>query len=144
MAPVDSELSVVEGSVKWQIGRAAKYIVLESVVAKNVPEGGWVEILCHGRGCPFGRKRVALPSSSAQSHCHRVHCPRVRTAFPGEIRMTGLFHKRRLGVRAHIVFDILKSGWIGKAFSLTVRENTKALTRISCLAPGSEVTPIKC
>ncbi len=133
----------VQGSVGWKFGRARRYLVIEGMRVRGIPPGGWVQVQCKGRGCPFAHKRVD-PSLEIRKRCHSRHCPAAVPVAAGEIDLRGLFGARHLKVGTQVVVDILGTGWIGKAFSLIVRENAKPLTHTDCLVLNSDVVQGKC
>jgi hypothetical protein len=127
--------SLVEATTTWTFGRSSRYTIVESLIVKDIPYEGTVEVVCHGRGCPFARSHAAHTRSRAR--CHR-RCKTARPPSPqAEVDLTPLFKGRHLGVGTHITVNVAKAGWIGKSFTFTMRANHAPHLQIACLAPGS-------
>jgi virginiamycin B lyase len=133
----------VQGSVGWKFGRARRYLIIEGLRVRGIPQGGWVQVQCKGHGCPFAHKRVD-PLRKTRKSCHSHHCPKAVPVAVSELDLKGLFGAHHLKVGTRVVVDILRAGWFGKAFSLIVRENAKPLTHTDCLALNTDVVQGQC
>jgi streptogramin lyase len=128
-------LPVVTSPMTWNFGWARAYTVVSSLVVRNVPVGGLVEVTCHGGGCSFARWR----SNTAAPHaaCKHRHC---KTGGPiltaGKANLAELFKGHRLKVGTRIVVTVSEAGWIGKSFVFTVRANRPPQVQITCLGSG--------
>ena len=89
-----------------------------TLLVRNVPAGGAVELRCHGRGCPSKRPRN-VPVRNGRADVHRIfrnHHLRPGTWF--DIRITA-------------------PGMIGKVLRMKVRRSDIPSQRRLCLAPGA-------
>jgi hypothetical protein len=48
-----------------------------------------------------------------------------------------MFAGRRLRPGTHFTVELVKPGWVGKAFLFTTRSGATPATAVTCLAPGS-------
>jgi hypothetical protein len=120
--------SIVEATMTWGFGVARKFTIVESLIVHELPTGAGVEVQCHGRGCPFAHARAAAVS---HSRCHKRHCKRHPSRTASEVRLTGLFKGRHLGVGARILVNMHKPGWIGKSYRFTIRAETAPHVQIT-------------
>jgi hypothetical protein len=127
--------SLVESRMTWAFGWSSRHTVVESLVVSGVPDEGSVEVACRGAGCPFAHQRLAR--AAGRVRCRGRRCRDARPGEPAEVRLTGLFRGRRLGMGAQIAVDITRAAWVGKSFIFTMRAGHAPRVRIACLAPGS-------
>jgi hypothetical protein len=121
----------VEASMSWEFGWTRKYTLVRSLVVHALPAGGSVEVTCRGGGCPFADRHAG----SHQASCHKHHKCTKRSN--SDVDLTALFKNRRLHVGTHISVNVVKAGWVGKAFLFTTRANRTPREQTNCLAPGS-------
>lgn len=120
----------------WTFKWSRHYTIVQSLVVHEIPSGGTVEVVCHGRGCPFVTSRAARAASPRR--CHGHNC-KTKHSLPLQTKLdlTRLFKGRRLSVGTHISVRILKASWIGKSYLFTTRANHAPSFQVACLAPGS-------
>jgi hypothetical protein len=111
----------IEAGLTWSFGWTRRYTIVESLTAHSVPKGGYVEISCKGRGCPFARHRSATVASHRS--CRGKRCAKRPARQGPTVSLAGLFKGRHLGIGTRISVVILKAGWVGKSFVFTVRNN---------------------
>jgi lipocalin len=131
----------IESTMTWRFGSFPSYTVVLALAVHAVPAGSHLEVLCHGRGCPFGDHAVALRPSPS-SHCRHKCTTHSGTDVPTVI--TGLFKGRRLSPGAGITVKITRPKWIGKSFAFAIRRHREPLSRIVCLAPGTNEPDADC
>jgi streptogramin lyase len=135
VSPLPQALPGVEATMTWTFGWTRHYTVVESLTAHGVPKGGYVEVACRGRGCPFTRHKSATVASAK---CHGRGCRSKRPPPQGpNVSLAGLFKGRHLSVGASISVSIVKSGWVGKSFVFTMRAGKSPHVQTACLAPDS-------
>jgi streptogramin lyase len=132
----------VEATMTWTFGWTRHYTLVESLTVHGVPKGGYVEVACKGKGCPFTHHRSATVASVKHSHpdhCHHGHKCSTRKPPPQgpTVNLAGLFKGHHLHVGASISVSVLKKGWIGRSFVFTTRSGRSPSVSIACLAPGS-------
>ncbi len=135
----------VESSMTWTFGWTRKFTIVQSLVVHGVPEGGRVEVTCHGHGCPFGHHDSAtVARHQAHPTCHKhekcgstKHNSKKPPPQGPEVGLTGLLKGRHLKVGTSLSVRIVKPGWIGKSFVFTMRSRETPSVQSECLAPGS-------
>jgi virginiamycin B lyase len=130
---VQEPLPIVGATMTWRFGWSRTYAIMEALIVR-MPTGAQLEVDCRGKGCPFRRKHVTTPTSSAP--CRRRHCPRRRPP-RGGTDLAGLFKGRRLSVGALVSVTVTKPGWVSKSFTFTVRADKPPRVRITCTTPGA-------
>ncbi|HXA55527.1 MAG TPA: hypothetical protein VNV37_11705, partial [Solirubrobacteraceae bacterium] len=135
----------VEATMTWTFGWTRKYTLVESLTVHGVPKGGYVEVACKGKGCPFAHNHSATVASVKHSHggghcrghkkcsAKKPHAPPQGPSFS----LAGFFKGRHLQADARITVDVLKKGWVGRSFEFTTRSGRSPSVSIACLAPGS-------
>ncbi|HXB63733.1 MAG TPA: hypothetical protein VNV42_02545 [Solirubrobacteraceae bacterium] len=135
----------VEATMTWTFGWTRKYTLVESLTVHGVPKGGYVEVACKGKGCPFAHNRSPTVGSVKHSHASK-HCRRHKKCSTKphhsppqgpNFGLAGLFKGRHLQVGARITVEVLKKGWVGRSFEFTTRSGRSPSVTIACLAPGS-------
>lgn len=110
-------------SYKWHATR--RYTTVTRLIVRDVPEGGWVELRCTGKG---------------------KGCPTTRTVTRKRIATTSfktLFGKRRLKPGAQIEIRVLAPNMVGKVARFQIRAGKLPKATFLCLAPGAK-RPAKC
>jgi virginiamycin B lyase len=133
----DKTLPIVSASMTWRFSWARSYTAVKALVVHGVPQGGWVEVVCAGRGCPFAHKRLGAPKVVLPAKCHSYRCSAVRPSRTFELELAKLF-RRPLAVGARVAVDIQKAGWTGKAYTFFVRAAKVPRVETGCLAAGSD------
>lgn len=136
-----SLLPLIASTMTWRFKVAKHATTVESFVVHGLPAASSVTVACHGRGCPFARKTVAL-SGRSRSNCRGQRCRRMPRS--DELDLHKLFKGRRLGVGTQITVSVTKSGWIGKRFTFTVNSGRLPTTQVVCSNTGSQSAPHAC
>jgi len=108
----------------WTIYYRRHYSWVSALTAFAVPKGTTIIVLCTGKGCPFGERRL--------------------TNVAGTVSLQGLFHRRHLRAGTRITVRLTRKHWIGKAYSFTIRGGQKPTIKKVCLAPGSTLHIVPC
>jgi streptogramin lyase len=122
--------------------RARRFAEFSSMVLSGVPGGAIVEVVCHGRGCPFRGHRVRIGAADTGAICGRARCSRARTR--GELDLTPLWSGVKLWAGTHVSVIVIKANWVGKSFQYLVREGNHPRVTIGCLAPNSRTKTERC
>jgi streptogramin lyase len=141
--PTPALATSVGSEMTWKFAWASHYAIARSLLVRGVPAGAWIAISCHGRGCPIAEARVKS-GEAPRRICRARSCPAYPQLRGGEVNLAALFAKRHLPVGSQLVVDVLESGWIGKTFRFTVRENAPPRIDIQCLAVGSQRAIAEC
>jgi virginiamycin B lyase len=127
-------LPVVSSAMTWSFGWTRRYTIVESLVVHGVPEGGVIELICHGRGCPFTRW---LSNAVIKRACKHGKCKRSAPSIVhGQASLAKLFAGHHLAVGVQVTAEVLKSGWVGKSFVFTMRADKSPRVQIACLGAG--------
>ena len=126
--------AVIGVTMTWRFKFSHAYTQVESLIAHGLAPGISITVTCHGRGCAFARRRIAL-TSREESCPHKQSCR--RSSGPRELNLRGLFRSRHLGAGARIAINVAKTGAIGKVFTFTVRADMSPSVEVSCATPGA-------
>ena len=128
----------ITATMQWTFSYAATYTRVISMVINGLPTGATVQILCHGRGCPFAkRSRAITKPKPCTGKAKRAHsCP-----VHGKITLTGTFRRRNLRPGTQITIEIRRPRFVGKYYSFTMRPRKEPRVRIACLAAGNRTRP---
>jgi hypothetical protein len=146
--PVPSDTSGVIGSrVETELPLALAHSTLgwlvQSMVITGAPSGAVVEVACHGGSCPFKLKTLA--HSSAHLACQRgCIASRSFVASAQRMELTSLFKHRHLKAGTVIVVRVLRSGWVGKRFTIVLGRHLHHSKAATCLVPGSATATQPC
>lgn len=133
--PAIEPLPVIGSAMTWNFSWTRRYTTVGSLVVRDVPPGGIVEVTCRGRGCAFVRWRSN--AVAPRSACKHRRCQMAGpTPTHGKVDLAELFKGRRLMVGARVIVTISKAGWIGKSFVFTVRTDRPPRVQITCLGSG--------
>jgi hypothetical protein len=105
----------------------------------GVGRGSRVIAHCRGHGCPFTRRAVAGPPRRGCGATGHHRC-----AIHSTIDLTRLFGGRGLAAGARLTVAIVRPGWIGKAYTFSMRSGRSPRVRIACTVPGSAVPGGSC
>ena len=142
-ALVTSVSQVLKASMTWRFGWSRSYTVVESLLVHGLPTQASIELSCRGRGCPFRSRHVPLAAVDEPVRCGRHGCRREKLG-SGEVDLGATFARRRLLGGARLTVDLVRAGWIGKAFSFQVRTGAPPRVVIGCLTPGSATRTSPC
>jgi streptogramin lyase len=129
-------------SAKLEFERHARFVLVETVTVTNAPRLGWVDILCHGRGCPFSRRRITVAAACREHDCSPSAHGDAATV--GLVSLKWPFGRKRLSVGSIVTVDIGEASWIGKSVGLVVRYHHIPALPSSCLEPDSDVATNEC
>jgi len=99
--------------------------------------GTTVEVLCHGGGCPFAKRKVSLTRL-------RKHCKHDCIYQASSVGLAGLFTAAHLKPKDTLTVEVLHAGMVGKAFRFTTRHGGTPSERVGCLAVGSRTFALSC
>jgi Bacterial Ig-like domain (group 3) len=109
-----SFLGTLGAAVRWSFVTAASYSKVLSLSVTGAAGGSTIVVSCHGGGCPFATRR--LPVASPKSCAGKSACTATTT-----VGLTPRFAQHRLRPGTKITVDIVRPGWIGKAYTFTIR-----------------------
>ncbi len=122
----------VGASMEWTFGwsTTGSWTKVQSLQVLGIPPGGYVEVVCRGRGCPLASKRVTpgAQRTSCRSHgCgHSTH-----------VDLAHLFKGHHLPGGLIISVRVVKAGWVGRLYTFTLRAGRNPRHTQTCLAPNS-------
>ena len=125
-------LGSITSTMQWTFYYAPSYTMVRALVVNGTSLGATVLVDCHGRGCPFARRAIAV---AADRQCG-VKMRRMCSAH-GTVLITPGFENRHLGVGARITVAIMKPSWVGKYYAFTIEAARGPRVQIACLAPGA-------
>jgi hypothetical protein len=125
-------LGTINATMQWTFRYTPMYTQVRTLIVNAAPLGATVLLKCHGRGCPFAKRAIAAARTKRCGDQGRHRC-----ATHGVVDLTRRFRHRHLAPGARITVEIIKSGWVGKYYSFTVRARRRPLVRLACTAPGT-------
>jgi len=128
----ESALGSVTSTMQWTFSYAPSYTMVRALVVNGTSLGATVLVDCHGRGCPFARRAIAVADDKQCSVKMRRMC-----SAQGTVLITPGFENRHLGVGARITVAIMKPSWVGKYYAFTIEAARGPRVQIGCLAPGA-------
>jgi hypothetical protein len=117
-------------SAEWTFRYTPVYTMVRGLVVTGAPDGSSLLVGCHGRGCPFTRRLIAIGASRGCG-ATSPRCGTDRT-----IDLTREFHQSRLHVGTRVTVAITRPQRTGKYYVFTTRASRPPYVRIACLAPG--------
>ena len=133
--PVDG---AVTSTLSWTFYFTPSYTSVVHLVLLGVPYGSSVQLGCHGHGCPFASRPVALPKARPCADAPVTGCP------ASNVSMTASLVGRQLGIGAQITVMVAHARYVGKYYSFTIRARAQPRVRIACLAPDSPIPGADC
>lgn len=128
-------LAAVSSSMTWRFDARRSFTFVEALAVHRVPPGGWVEVSCKGRGCPFAHKRLGSSLAMPTVKCHgRRRCHAKMPVKTIEFDLAKLFRGRRLTPGTRVTVGIQKAGLTGKSYTFLVRANNSPTVEVGCLA----------
>ncbi len=125
--------------VSWRFGwsRLTHLTRVRVLLLEGVPVGATIDVLCHGKGCPFSRRQLKRLSACRGHVCRGgAHGPTYD--------LGRLFRGSYLHAGSIVSIEVLRTGWIGKAFRFTARKTGPPKEDIGCLAIGSMRFSYRC
>lgn len=132
-------LGTIAATLDWQFYYTPSYTLVQQLIVNGLSRGVTVVLKCHGGGCPFAKRKIAVRPTRRCAQKGRHRC-----ATPGTINLTSRFGDRRLLVGSGITVEILKPGWVAKDYIFTFRSSRKPGLRIECTAPGRTAFGVGC
>jgi hypothetical protein len=142
IAKVSAPPPRVDSSIRWSWGFTRHYATVKVLTVRGVPTGGFIELVCRGRGCPLAHSRSLTVGGVVP--CRGRRCPKPSKRQGSTFGLAGPFQGRHLGVGARISVSVLKAGWVGKQYVFTVRAGREPSEHVACLAPGSNKPGVGC
>jgi hypothetical protein len=125
-------LRAITSTMQWTFNYTPSYTMVSALVVNGAPLGGTVLVACHGRGCPFASRAVAVSNST---HCG-INVRRMCSAH-GTVFITPGFQGRHLGIGTRITVAIMRPTWVGKYYAFTIEARRAPRVQIACLAPAA-------
>jgi hypothetical protein len=111
-----------------------------SLVA-HLPRGATrILVTCAARGCPA--KRWTVGTTIAQRRCHHGRCTRHVKRL-STVDLSSRLHRHALAVGGHLNVEVLRSGYTGIVFQITIRASSTPGFSKGCLVTGSR-KPVPC
>ena len=118
-------------TMQWSFHYTSAYTEVLSLVVNGAPAAAVVLVACHGRGCPFTRRLIAI-GQTRRCRLREKHACRG----DGTIELAPDFRRHRLPAGTRITVAITRPRWIGKYYAFVVRKRRGPRVRVTCLAPG--------
>ena len=128
----------VTSTLNWTFYFTPAYTNVVHLILQGIQSGSSVQVGCHGHGCPFASRRLAVPRAAPCTGAHAANCP------TSSMSLTSSLAGRRLGVGAQITVMVAHANYVGKYYSFTVRPRAQPRVRIACLAPDSPIPGADC
>jgi len=126
----------INSTMQWTFFFAPGYTRILTFIVNEAPVGARVVVQCQGRGCPFGKRTIAVTKGR---RCKATHTCARRT-----INLVPDFRGHRLRVGTRVTIEIVRPAWIGKYYRFIVRPRRGPRIRIACLAPGASRPGVGC
>ena len=130
----------VSAFMSWRFGWSPQtHLTTVHVLTLELHSGGVsVELLCHGGGCPFAKRKVNV--TVRKKRCKGRNCLHQAMA----VDLAKLFAGVHLKPRAVVTAEVLHAGMVGKAFRFTTRARGNPTEAVGCLAVGSAKFATSC
>jgi hypothetical protein len=129
----------IDAKMQWTFFFSPTYSSVVAMLLTGVPYGSTVQMVCHGRGCPFARRRQLVPEPPQCPSNGRAAC--VATTV---VDLGPNFASRHLAIGAQIIVMIARPEYVGKYYSFTVLARSVPTVEIACLAPDSTRPGVGC
>jgi virginiamycin B lyase len=137
--PATAPTPVLPSTAKIYYDRHTRFVVIEGIMVSLAPRAGWIDVLCHGRSCPFSRQRTSVAAA-----CRARKCSNGAAADMPTVRLKWPLGRRRLLAGSRLSVDIGVAGSTGKSFGLVVRQGRRPTFPSGCLVPNSDVAASEC
>lgn len=131
---------VTVAKLRWSFYYTPSYTLVRALALQGSLRGSMIHVHCHGGGCPFAARQIAL---GASQHCvmkgKKQSCSASASYDVGRV-----FSGHRLKAGALVVVDVSRTGWIGKYYSFKIRSGQGPQVRINCLPPGGGTPGVGC
>ena len=132
-------LGTIAATMQWQFYYTPTYTRVLLLRVNGVSPGETIVLKCHGGGCPFAKRNIAV---------HRARRCRAkgphRCDAAGPVDLASRFGGSRLAVASRITVEIARPGWVAKDYVFAVRPRGEPGVRISCTAPGRTAIGVGC
>jgi Bacterial Ig-like domain (group 3)/Invasin, domain 3 len=132
-------LGIINATMQWSFTFGPTSTDVLSLVVNGASPGGTVLVTCHGRGCPFRKRAIAVTKTKRCGPKGRRRC-----LTHGRVDLTPALENHPLRVGARLSVRIIRRGWIGRYFMFTVRARRGPQIQIACLAPGGSRPGVGC
>lgn len=129
-APVNV-LGIIDATMQWTFVFGPTYTDVLSLVVKGASPGETVLLNCHGHGCPFSKRTIAVTKTKRCGPKGKRAC-----LTHGNVDLTPALRNHPLRAGTRINIRIVRRGWIGRYYMFTVRSRRGPEIQIACLAPG--------
>jgi hypothetical protein len=131
-------LGTLSASMRWSFVSGPGYTSVLALMVNGAPTGSTVLVSCHGKGCPFTNKALAVSKTRRCGPKGKHVC-----LTHGNVDLTPRFASRHLRPRTTITVNVVQPGWIGRAYTFVVRAHQGPRTKAVCVAPGT-TAPTSC
>ncbi|HET8979172.1 MAG TPA: Ig-like domain repeat protein, partial [Solirubrobacteraceae bacterium] len=125
--------------LNWTFYVTRYYSSFRALVAYGIVPGTTAQFTCHGAGCPFAKRSVIIKSLRACGHKGHPGCSK-----PRDLSLMWLFGGRHLAVGTTITIALLRCGYRGKHYVLTMRPLKGPRSIISTLPVGVNQRGLRC
>ena len=108
----------------WRLFYHPRYSEMTELKVFAIAKGTTILVQCSGKGCPFASRDIKHAS--------------------GQLDLLPAFRHRHLGPGARITVRFMRTHWIGKYYSITIRPGRKPKTVQTCLPPGGGTPGVGC
>jgi hypothetical protein len=114
---------------------------ISELIVTAVPEHAAVNLLCHGRGCPF----ISADNVTGK-WCSKSPCRTHGVLWPGRhsVELTGLFKDAQFAPGSRLKISVTETNAIGRVWLFSFRAGKPPTNIVSCLEPGSTVPGAGC
>jgi Invasin, domain 3/Bacterial Ig-like domain (group 3) len=115
-------------TMRWSFVSGPAYTKVLTLLVRGVAAGSEVLVTCHGGGCPFTTSALGVPSADHCSAQAKDGCSATT------VDLTSRFAGRALRPGAKITVQIVRSGWIGRAYTFVIRAHRPPRTATAWVA----------
>ncbi|HZE05681.1 MAG TPA: Ig-like domain repeat protein [Solirubrobacteraceae bacterium] len=132
-------LGDVSTLLNWTFYVTRYYSSFRALVAYAMVPGTTARFTCHGGGCPFAKRTVVI---KPLRKCGRKHHPSCSK--PRNLSLLWLFGHRHLSIGSRITIALLRCGYRGKHYVLTMRSLRGPRSVIKTLPMGVSQKGLRC
>ena len=132
-------LGVLTPTMQWNFHYTPVYTSIAVLVLNGASTSATVAIRCHGGGCPFATRTMAVARPKHCGHKGQRACPTS-----GSIDLAPTFRNHRLRAGARLTVVISRPSWIGKYYAFTIRARSGPRIQITCVGPGRNQPGVGC
>jgi hypothetical protein len=120
---VDFHYARITSPVAFTFEFTASHTTIRYLTVSNIPEGGVVDVICHGGGCPFA-SRAFSPSG-------------------GQVALTPSLKGSPLRPRSTLDIEVTATNQVGKVAIFETQSGAQPTLTEQCLPPGAS-SPLRC